>query len=143
VDSWLAGFIGSMNLIPGTVAAVDGDVAQIMTESGRFAGAPTVPDLAPGQSAQLALRPERLRLSSGDGASRTDFTVTGVIEAFSFLGDQIDYTVRTASMGAVKVRIPLVDTAHDVNLQHGAAVTLGWNTRDARIVPTWNPTLSA
>ena len=140
VDSWVAGFIGAMNFVSGTVAAVDGQTARIITATDKFAGIATVSGLAAGQPAQLALRPERLRILAEDTSDTAlDYVYPGVLEAFSFHGDQIDYTVRTATLGAIKVRVPLRDAAYEVTFRPGAAVKIGWNERDARIVPTWNP----
>ncbi|WP_433496385.1 ABC transporter ATP-binding protein [Sphaerimonospora sp. CA-214678] len=139
VDSWVAGFIGTMNFVPGTVTGASGGLTQITTDAGRFSGIPTTGDLTPGRSAQLALRPERLRLSvpgTGDTVA-AECTASGVIEAFSFHGDQVDCTVRTRLLGAVRVRIPLAGAAHEINLQPGTAVDVGWHPMDARIVPTW------
>ncbi|MFC5818158.1 ABC transporter ATP-binding protein [Nonomuraea harbinensis] len=138
-DSWVAGFIGTMNFVAGTVAGVSDDLTQVETEAGTFSGIATA-DLNSGQDVRLALRPERLRLFApdSDDSKAAECTATGVVEAFSFHGDQVDCTVRTQTIGAVKVRIPLAGTAHEIDFQSGGAVVVGWNSRDARVVPTWN-----
>src|SRR5262245_41112600 len=59
---WVAGFIGDVNLLEGTVVRVDGGGLAITGERGRYRVAPAG-DAAPGQKVCVALRPEKLRLA--------------------------------------------------------------------------------
>ncbi|WP_148572346.1 ABC transporter ATP-binding protein [Nocardioides caldifontis] len=140
VDSWVAGFIGSSNFIPGSVSAVGHGRAEATTAFQRLRGVPTVEELTSGQSVQVALRPERIRISMDPQTPpQVDGPVSpGTVQAFSFHGDQIDYTVATRDFGTLKVRVPLTGEADRVLVREAVSVQIGWNEDDARIVPTWD-----
>ena len=83
---FVAGFIGEINLVDGTMAG------------GRFAAADSTPmpcPTGPDGPATLALRPEKITLGA-PGSGVADGTITDA----SFLGDQVIYTVGTGH-GAV------------------------------------------
>jgi spermidine/putrescine transport system ATP-binding protein len=140
-DSWVAGFIGSSNFLPGSVSAVSRDTVEVSTSGGRLLGVPTVPSLTTGEEVQLVLRPERIRISMDPETAPpvTGPVASGTVESFSFHGDQIDYSVTTREFGSLKVRVPLTGEAGSTLLREAVTVQIGWNEDDARVVPTWNP----
>lgn len=63
--AFVANFLGSSNLIPGTVQHVDADGSLIHTEYGPLRTTQTQ-NLAPGQPVTLSIRPEKLRMERDD-----------------------------------------------------------------------------
>ena len=139
-DTWVAGFIGSMNVAAGTVSGLDGSNVRVRVGGREYTGVPTVAGLTPGAPAHFAIRPERVRMVAGDTDLHTDSRTEGTIRALRFRGDQIDYTIDTPGLGDIKVRVALGSVWDDPDLRPGASVALGWNRLDARVVPTWSPT---
>lgn len=107
---FVAGFIGEINLIDGTMAG------------GRFAahdGTPMPSPAGPDGPATLALRPEKITLGpAGSGV------VDGTITDASFLGDQVVYTV-SAARGAVFLVKERNSGAGHLRAP-ASAVALGW-----------------
>ena len=74
---FVAGFIGTANLLPGKVTAVDGPQASVRLPSGVTLRASTAGGLAVGADATVMLRPERLTIAplagseAGDGVAAT------------------------------------------------------------------------
>jgi spermidine/putrescine transport system ATP-binding protein len=64
---FVAGFIGSANLLPGTVLASDGDGVEVKLPSGLTLDCESTEPLGAGAEVTVMLRPERVRLI-GDGA---------------------------------------------------------------------------
>ena len=139
IDSWVAGFIGSMNFIPGTLTSLVDGRAEVLATDQRFTGLSTVPETRVGSQVQFALRPERIRLAPLTEGSLpvTGPTMEGTIETLSFHGDQIHYTVRTDTVGDLKVTVPVLGQVSHVQARDGVRVQVGWDEDDARVVPTW------
>jgi ABC-type Fe3+/spermidine/putrescine transport system ATPase subunit len=86
LDSWVAGFLGQANLIPGTVVRVGAGEAVVATALGELSGALARPDTPPaeGASVVLCLRPESLRL---DTHPPEDNAFAGRVLASHFQGE--------------------------------------------------------
>lgn len=63
--AFVANFLGSSNLIPGTVQDIQNDGATIQTDYGPLRTTQTQ-NLAPGQQVTLSIRPEKLRMERDD-----------------------------------------------------------------------------
>jgi iron(III) transport system ATP-binding protein len=94
-------FLGKTFLLPGKVGAVSEDQVQVEVR-GVGASALTLPRInviAPsngfptvGQSAMVAIRPEKIALSNNGGAGQGN-VVEGTLQSVQFLGDRYEYTV--------------------------------------------------
>jgi iron(III) transport system ATP-binding protein len=94
-------FLGKTFLLPGKVGAVSEDQVQVEVR-GVGASALTLPRInviAPsngfptvGQSAMVAIRPEKIALSNNGGAGQCN-VVEGTLQSVQFLGDRYEYTV--------------------------------------------------
>lgn len=116
VNSFVAGFLGSSNLITGEVVD-DGAVRSFR------AGSVTVPLLdrsaqEPLGPAALLLRPEHLRLGQ-----RPAMGFEGVIDFVRPVGDSNVYEVRLEEQGAV-VQVTALRPRHDKPLPPGSEVTV-------------------
>ena len=92
---FVAEFIGDVNLIEGTLAAIEPGRASLDSAAGRLAAAEPG-DAKTGQQVWLAVRPEKVRISSGrpDHAANC---VGGRVVDVGYLGDVSTYHVRLGS----------------------------------------------
>lgn len=111
VNRFVADFIGTSNPIPGTVEAIESD-GRVVVRSGRglvLRGQVTDPSatLAVGDTATIAVRPERLEIHPAEAGATTDAgwaSATGRINQGTYLGDQTEYRVHTDQAGELIVR---------------------------------------
>ncbi len=122
---FVAGFIGSSNLLPGTMshggaAVTAGGVAFHL--AGRYAGT---------GACTLALRPERLSIAVASGMQDSPGSVAGTVELASYLGAIREHLVRIGTDTRVVVRDQTTGGGrlHSVN----DPVTLRWDTGAERL----------
>jgi spermidine/putrescine transport system ATP-binding protein len=136
VNRFVADFIGTSNPIPGTVQGVEPDRRVVVrTDRGLvLRGQVTDPsaNLAVGDVATVAIRPERLEIHPDDAASGTTTdagwaSATGRINQGTYLGDQTEYRVHTDQAGELIVRRQNAT---------GAGATQGMGPGD-RVVVRW------
>jgi iron(III) transport system ATP-binding protein len=121
-DRFVADFIGDANVVEVTIAAVDGDVAEVIVGNARR----RLPSRGLGRGpAHLALRPEGLvvRASPGDGA------IGGRIKRASYLGSHVEYDIETP-LGDLFVTDGDVDHIHAV----GSEIGLDFGTHGVTLV---------
>jgi iron(III) transport system ATP-binding protein len=108
-DRFVADFIGRANLIPGTVASVDGPHAKIETEIGTIVGL-NVQEIAPGREALLCVRPEFIRLTApGEGGGGNVFQ--GKVDTLLFIGEAYEGEIRIGGTRFTTTISPTVDLA--------------------------------
>jgi spermidine/putrescine ABC transporter ATP-binding subunit len=117
-----AGFVGSINLMPGRCVGRENGCWVVETPAGRLrAGIQATLD--PGSApVTLAVRPEHLRLADGD-ATNDDNRIDGRIASSAFLGNLVQLVVRGA--GDMELRIEL--RAGDPRPADGAPVSVRWS----------------
>ena len=119
---FVAGFIGSANLLPGTLDAVDDGRARVRLDSGAVVET-LGPTLAqPGDPVTVMLRPERLSpLLDGSADGRA---VSGSVRQVIFQGSELRLLVDLSDGTEVVATVePDGDSA---SLQPGAPIALGW-----------------
>ena len=94
--AFVAGFIGTSNLVEVRVDRVDGGYAAMDLGDGERIVAPARPGVAAGAALQVTVRPEKIRLDDdreadggGDGSTRVSGTVAEVV----YLGSMTQYIV--------------------------------------------------
>ncbi|MEU6647343.1 ABC transporter ATP-binding protein [Saccharomonospora sp. NPDC046836] len=87
---FVAQFIGTSNVLPATVGAVEGDLAELSTEVGPISSR-SWSDLTVGQDVLVIIRPEDISLRSPDGEGAAHWR--GKVVAGAYLGEAIDYVV--------------------------------------------------
>lgn len=94
-DPFVADFIGTSTFFPGRVESASGECATIALASGKTITAKSVKALRPGADVVVAVRPENLRLSAGQGARMGDqgTLLNGRIVSRSYLGATNQYLV--------------------------------------------------
>jgi spermidine/putrescine ABC transporter ATP-binding subunit len=97
--AYVASFIGETNLLKGTVNGEEEGMVTVETEAGEFAGRMTARDWSPkkGDRAAVSVRPEAI------GLSETNDDSQGVILETTYLGNLIQYRVRTVTGVEVQV----------------------------------------
>jgi iron(III) transport system ATP-binding protein len=97
--AYVAAFIGETNLLKGTVDGEEEGMVTVETEAGEFTGRMTARDWSPkkGDRATVSVRPEAIGLSESDDDSQ------GVILETTYLGNLIQYRVRTVTGVEVQV----------------------------------------
>ena len=123
---FVAGFIGEINLLPGTVGVADGGAYAMALPGGSAAGIPSAP-LAPGIAAQLAVRPEHVVLSSGGDGLR------GTLGQVVFNGATTSMLVELPD--GRMLRADTETRSGKLDLLPGASVTASWRAEDAIIFP--------
>jgi spermidine/putrescine transport system ATP-binding protein len=117
-----AGFIGTSNIIEGTVDRMDGDLAVLkMPGEGRV----MVPlgSSAVGERIELTVRPEKITLCVEPPA--TGCALPGTITEVVYLGTSTNFTV-TASDGTEIVVFVQNATSSDTDIDRGDRVWLHW-----------------
>ena len=130
---FVAGFIGTANLMPATVEQVDGDRATV-----RMAGAHRVEaticygEFVPGASGVLMLRPERIKVTAA--AADTRWTAIPVqVADIIFQGPVLRCLLRDATGGEIVAHID--DDERPDGLQRGAQMWASWDPNGARLLP--------
>ena len=126
-NSFVAQFIGENNTLRGKIKAINEGIARVELSDGSAVEALAI-NAGPGERTRLSIRPERVEIDPGEGAS--DHAVTGRVEEVIYLGDHIrtrmtvagnsDFVVKTHNrLGARRFAV-------------GETVRIGWATEDCR-----------
>jgi spermidine/putrescine transport system ATP-binding protein len=132
---FVADFIGTTNLLSGTVASVTSDGAILDLEAGGrcVVGAD---GLAPGAAVEIAVRPEALELiprPAADAAAADDAAgswLRGTIEQSAYLGTSINYQVRMDVGQRVVASVP---RTHG-RISAGTPVVIRWRSEDTLVL---------
>ena len=134
----MADFIGTTNLLPGTVAGLDGQLATIVLSSGERCAVGRN-GLAPGAAVELSIRPEVVHLraggtpdlrAGGTPANGASGRLSGRVEQAAYLGATFAYLVRTSGGLQLTVHAPKAEG----RLEVGTDVDIEWRAEDALIL---------
>ncbi len=130
-NRFVAGFIGTTNILDGEVVSVGGDCSVIRLSTGELCPGPSnVP--AAGRPVELAVRPEAIDLraaTDGKGAAE-DGALRGRVEQSAYLGTGISYIVRTAGGQLVTV----LCTRPADRFETGDQVDVAWQPASALLL---------
>ncbi|MFN3891177.1 MAG: ABC transporter ATP-binding protein [Beijerinckiaceae bacterium] len=122
-----ARFLGASNLLPGRVVERRGAQAQVDTAAGPVIGECADETLAPGDSVEVSVRPEDIRVSGGSAAAQaSDNRLEGVIALSVFAGSVTEAEV---NCNGVNFACLLPHRAGP-----GAAVSLSFSPERARVL---------
>lgn len=126
--SYVAGFVGSANVIAGTVSAVEGQHAIFANQDGIGLVSTRGAQIAAGQSITIAVRSELVDLSrddtAGSMASGARFGLRAVVKEKNFAG------------GFLRIIVSLADGRELVSSRHGIDSPLAPGDR---VLATWSP----
>lgn len=129
--SFVADFIGTTNLLNGTVEALGPDVAIVRLDSGDRCRIPAAGRRA-GQPIQLSLRPEAIVIEpSVEGDEQADDgRLRARVEQMAYLGSAVQYHVRTEAGLALSVLAGKHGSRHAA----GDSVALRWIPAEALVL---------
>jgi putrescine transport system ATP-binding protein len=118
---WVADFIGEVNLIEGRMVEAGSGAAIIVSPDVGKLQAAAAPDARPGDTVWVALRPEKVRISSAPPADPSPNGVAGQVWDIGYLGDVSIYKVRLDNGFVMKVAA--------ANMTRLIERPFGWNER--------------
>jgi spermidine/putrescine transport system ATP-binding protein len=134
--TFVAGFIGVSNLLPGEVTSANGAGAELRLDAGPTVRAPDTPGVATGERAHAVVRPEKLVLSPADGAAPDGrASVEGQVESSLYLGTATQMVVRLGDGTRMTVLVPNADAEARRDLPAaGDGARLSWSDENIHIV---------
>ncbi len=129
VNSFVAGFIGENNKLPGTVEDLTATTALVRLATGELIDATPVNVAARGQRTLVSIRPERVEFKPEmmpPGAHTIEATVIEVI----YMGDILRAVLRVAGQDGFVMKMR--NTLGQTRLARGQTIRVGWHPQDAR-----------
>jgi spermidine/putrescine transport system ATP-binding protein len=125
---FVADFMGTTNLLKGSVESVDGTVAAVRLEGGDACRAALVDALAIGDAIEISVRPESVAI--GGPGQGPPGAIEGRVEQSAYLGASVQYQVR--SQGGALLSVITAKTGR--RFVAGDDVEVGWSPHDALVV---------
>jgi len=133
-STFVAGFIGVSNLMPGEVTQANGATARVKLDSGPEIEAPA-DGVASGERCYAVVRPEKLEISTANGAGPRGPSVQGIVESSVYLGTATQIVVLLPGSVRMTVLVPNADDAERTRLPGGGApVRLSWAPEHMHVV---------
>jgi spermidine/putrescine transport system ATP-binding protein len=132
--TFVAGFIGVSNLMPGEVTSANG-ATRVRLDAGVEIEAPTN-GLSTGERCHAVVRPEKLQLDPKDAPARDGWPhVEGLVESSVYLGTSTQIVVQLTGGTRMTVLVPNADEAERARLPGGGAdVKLSWAPEHIHVV---------
>jgi spermidine/putrescine transport system ATP-binding protein len=124
-SKFVAGFIGTSNVLSGVVSTVEDGRAVIVPGPGERIVVPLRGSAAAGQTLELSVRPEKIDLATVEPSNGDGSVVRGVVTEVVYMGTSTNYTVRTSTGADVAVFDQNASSAEDVAVR-GDSVYLTW-----------------
>jgi spermidine/putrescine transport system ATP-binding protein len=134
--TFVAGFIGVSNLMPGTVTAAGGGRGTIKLDTGVEVEA-NVDGIGTGERCHAVVRPEKLRINEAAGQAPADGLpgVEGVVQSSVYLGTATQIVVNLPADVSMTVLVPNASEAERARLPGGGApVRLSWEPEHMHVV---------
>jgi spermidine/putrescine transport system ATP-binding protein len=125
---FVAGFIGTSNLLGGKVDSVDGDRAVLTFGPGERVVAPITGTVAAGDAIEVSVRPEKIDLHLTADTATGDCVISGVVTEVVYHGTSTNYTVKTAACPDVVIFDQNASSSEDV-AGRGDTVFLSWSSQ--------------
>jgi spermidine/putrescine transport system ATP-binding protein len=129
---FVADFIGTSNLLAGSVESITDGRAVVRLTSGERCLTMAESGVTVGRPVELSVRPEVVTLSeqNGSGPSTAPGTFSASVEQVAYLGGNVQYLVR--SNGGLSITVLAPKTAQ--RLPVGGAVDVTWSPGDALVL---------
>jgi spermidine/putrescine transport system ATP-binding protein len=134
--TFVAGFIGVSNLMPGVVTSANGATAELRLDAGPTVRTAESGGARQGERAHAVVRPEKLALhASGPAAHDGRASVEGHVESSLYLGTATQMVVRLGDGTRMTVLVPNADLEARRTLPSpGDAAQLSWSDENIHIV---------
>ncbi len=131
---FVADFIGESNFLHGAVDDIrEGQVVVKLAGARQVAFAPNGYNLHKGENVTLAIRPEKLALSRGNGYTPSN-SLPGVVRNIAYLGTDTRYTVELWPETELVVRMQNVRGAPQAKFAVGDPIQVEWAADDIRLL---------
>ncbi|MCA6120013.1 ABC transporter ATP-binding protein [Bradyrhizobium sp. WSM 1738] len=127
-NAFVAQFIGENNQLSGKVVALNGTTCEVEIPGAGNVRALAINVEAVGRPTVLSLRPERVKLNPSPGSLPNVFDAR--VAEVIYLGDHVRTRVSVCGHDDFVVKLPNSDGA--VQVEPGAAITIGWKMEDCR-----------
>jgi spermidine/putrescine transport system ATP-binding protein len=133
--TFVAGFIGVSNLMPGTVTSATGGHGRVKLDTGLEVEA-SVDGIPSGERCHAVVRPEKLRISPASGGTSDGLPgVEGVVQSSIYLGTATQIEVSLPGDVSMTVLVPNASEAERARLPGGgASVRLSWEPEHMHVV---------
>ena len=128
-NSFVAGFIGENNRLPGEVQAISNGRCAVKLGTGEVIDATPVNVTEKGQKTLISIRPERVELHSGKVPKGAHAVDAEVLE-FIYMGDVFRTRLRVA--GSDNFVMKSRNAQGEQPLAPGQKIKIGWHPQDAR-----------
>jgi spermidine/putrescine transport system ATP-binding protein len=134
--TFVAGFIGVSNLMPGQVISANGAGAQLRLDAGPTVRTPDAAGATSGERAHAVVRPEKLVLTpAGETGPEGRPSVEGQVESSLYLGTATQMVVRLGDGTRMTVLVPNADAEARRDLPAaGDGARLSWSDENIHIV---------
>jgi spermidine/putrescine transport system ATP-binding protein len=134
--TFVAGFIGVSNLMPGEVVSANGGAPSVRLDAGPTVNTSDSEEAQPGERVHAVVRPEKLGLEPGEAPASGDrMSVEGQVESSLYMGTATQMVVRLGDGTGMTVLIPNADIDERRNLPApGEAARLTWTQENIHIV---------
>lgn len=130
VSRFVAGFIGSANVLDATVESVDDGCSHVRLRTGKVVAVPHCPGIVPNQQVGVMVRAETAEVQRGGSGGGN--TLSGRVEERLFLGDRIEYHIELDDGGGdLRIHSPTVGPEE---FMIGDAVEVGLRPENARLL---------
>jgi spermidine/putrescine transport system ATP-binding protein len=124
---FVAGFIGTSNLLEGTVRGVDGGLAVLTFGDGDRILVPVPPTVSAGDKLEVSVRPEKIDMHrTAQPPVTADSVLSGTVTEVVYHGTSTNYAVRTAAGPDFVVFDQNTSSAEDL-AERGDRVYLTWS----------------
>jgi spermidine/putrescine transport system ATP-binding protein len=133
--TFVAGFIGVSNLMPGEVISANGAGAQLRLDAGPTVRTPKSGGAAAGERAHAVVRPEKLVLTPAGESAPDGPSVEGQVESSLYLGTATQMVVKLGDGTRMTVLVPNADVEARRELPAaGDGARLSWSDENIHIV---------
>ena len=134
--TFVAGFIGVSNLMPGEVISANGDGAKLRLDAGPTVRTPSTGGAATGERAHAVVRPEKLVLTpASESVPDGHPSVEGQVESSLYLGTATQMVVKLGDGTRMTVLVPNADAEARRDLPAaGDGARLSWSDENIHIV---------
>jgi len=132
-NEFVANFIGDSNRLRGTIEQIQGDFCDIRLADGTRVSGLNVANAKPGAPAIACIRPERMKLTQGNGHANGNINaLAGEAKSLIYFGDHVRMRCGVREQDECFVKVPLGTAALD-GFTPGAPVALEFAPEHLRV----------
>jgi putrescine transport system ATP-binding protein len=131
---WIADFIGDINLIEGVVSGRDDAGMAVESPAAGRLRVSSKAAAATGERVAVAVRPEKVRITTASPAQAHENRMQGVVESIGYLGDVSVYSVRLSDGSLVRAALTNTARLPERPIRREDRVWLSWAAEAALVL---------